>query len=92
MKAKNPKSERRHSERIVTHKHAEVRKLVGSQKKLPVQVMNISDGGVRFICAIPFELGEELAYIDENHTTKAVARACKPLFKGFAIRAEFTNS
>lgn len=81
--------ERRASTRIRRHGHIEI-KHHGSDNTFKSQIMNVSEGGIRFISAIAFELGETVDFTMDGQEITAVVLECKNLYNGYAIRAEFS--
>lgn len=91
MPSSKTASERRQSERRYQHGHAEVLR-DGGEAPLSIQVMNISDGGVRFVVSEPFSDGEEFTVILSDRKYHCRALHCKELFKGFAIRSQYVEN
>jgi len=84
-------NDRRQSGRVHRHEHAEV-KLAGSDEQFePVQLMNISEGGARFISSRAFDIGDTCTLSINNQENQAKVLHCKQLFKGYAIRTEFVE-
>lgn len=80
--------ERRKSVRVRMHQHAEI--FVGAKgERQPVQIMNISDGGVRFVVNEALPPGQKFVIVLGEDERECKSLHCKELFKGFAIRAEF---
>lgn len=88
---KKPKSERRKSNRKYTHGHADVVFVNGEESSLSVQVMNISEGGVRIVTSDNMEGGETFIIQLEGGERKCRVMDSKKLFKGYAIRSEYVN-
>ena len=86
-----PQKDRRKSERIQKHGRAEVKRTGDNQTFENVQIMNVSEGGVRFVASAPFEEGElcTLRHGQEERTVKV--HHCKELFSGHAIRGEYVD-
>jgi hypothetical protein len=83
--------DRRKSERIQKHGPAEVKRTGDGETFEKVQIMNVSEGGVRFVTSAPFE-GGELCTLRHNGEEKAVkVHHCKELFSGYAIRGEYVD-
>jgi hypothetical protein len=83
------KDERRKSQRIRRHHHAEVR--VSAKEKASAQIMNISEGGVRLITAIEIPLKNKFTLVVDGKEVPCLVHECKKLFNGFAVRAEFVG-
>ena len=83
--------DRRQSVRVHRHQRAAVRLNNEEATLVKVQIMNISEGGVRFVSSVPFQPGEEILLVlnDEEHMTTILD--CTDLFEGFAVRAEFQD-
>jgi hypothetical protein len=83
--------DRRRSERVYKHNPAKVYYHDESADKevAAAQVMNISNGGVRFVSAIAFPPGEiiRLNVNDEDYRGKVLE--CSKRFNGYAIRCQF---
>lgn len=80
--------ERRQSERVYHHGHAEVMRDT-NQAACSVQIMNLSEGGVRFVAQEPFEIGETFRIELEDGARCCKTLHCKELFKGYAVRSRF---
>jgi len=84
--------DRRQSDRIQKHGHAEARHDTSDSTFESVQIMNISAGGIRFVSSSPYEKNEACVVRLDQKERLAIVHHCKQLFKGYAIRAEFTDA
>ncbi len=84
--------ERRQSNRVHRHEHAEARLVQDDEAQFKtIQIMNISEGGARFISSQPFDVGEICVLRISGEERQAKVHHCKQLFKGYAIRTEFVK-
>lgn len=88
-KSDRPEVERRRSERIRKHQHAEAQLLNETGETFSVQLMNISDGGVRFVAARPFPIDEQVRFVLSGRSRLTTIRRCRKMFGGYSIHAEF---
>lgn len=92
MAGKANASERRSSPRIEKHERAEVWIEHPAPVGFPIQVMNISEGGVRFIASERLWPGEEGIFVHSRGEHRIRILDSKPLFDGYATRAKFIDS
>jgi hypothetical protein len=84
--------ERRLSVRIRKHQHVEVQTLDANQPSVRGQIMNISEGGLRFVSSASFLRGEVLTVTVADECLPSKVHECKALYSGYATRAEFIRS
>ncbi|MHC4871592.1 MAG: PilZ domain-containing protein [Planctomycetota bacterium] len=85
------KKERRASTRTRRHGLLEFSHK-GNDELVKAQIMNISDGGIRFISSIVLDLGEEIELLlEKKNKRKAVVLECKNLYNGYSIRTEYIS-
>lgn len=90
MDGESTHDDRRVSDRIHGLRHAEVRRTgTDSEDDLRVQIMNLSEGGVRFITSENFEEGESFTLFIDNEPSPGKVVGTKQIFQGYAIRGEF---
>ena len=81
------RQERRGNQRILRHGHAEARRAQGP--RFTIQIMNISEGGVRFVAAAAIPKGERLRLWLEEKEIAAEVCDCRKLYNGFSVRVRF---
>mgnify|MGYP001562884415 CR=1 FL=1 len=79
--------ERRTSQRIMKHGHAEAKRAQGP--RFAIQIMNISEGGVRFVTTAAIPPGERLRLWIEKEEIVADVCDCRQLYNGFSVRVRF---
>ncbi|MBN2712118.1 MAG: PilZ domain-containing protein [Planctomycetes bacterium] len=88
---KKPDSDRRRSERKYTHGHAEISMVNDAPATVSVQVMNISDGGVRIVTSHAFTKDDTFLIDLDGADRKCRVVDCKKLFEGCSVRAEYVD-
>ncbi|MFW5857321.1 MAG: hypothetical protein ACOCX4_05525 [Planctomycetota bacterium] len=86
--------ERRQSPRFYRHEHAVVlrREGGGDEDLSSVQVMNISDHGVRFVSAVIFDPKDVLVFrLGDDKEYRTEVLECAARFNGYAVRARFLD-
>ncbi len=84
----NSYEDRRASVRVKKHGHLDFR--YGDKNDLiRAQIMNFSEGGVRFVSPVMVELGKKLEMTIDNKVICGIILECKNLYNGYSVRIEF---
>ncbi len=81
-------SERRRYPRLERHGPGVV-KLLGGDGTARIQLMNLSDGGAKFVSTLPFEPGQTVRLAIDDIEYYVRIHRCTKLFEGYSLRAEF---
>lgn len=81
-------AERRGNDRVYQHERVEVH---GADRDFMAQVMNKSEGGLRFYAADPFAEGSELEVTLDGRRRRGRILECSPRFQGHAVRVQFLS-
>ena len=83
--------DRRKSQRIYRHGPADAVRDSGKSETVRVQIMNISEGGVRIVASEAFDPGERFTITIGDDEKICEVRHCKQLFEGYSVRLEFVS-
>jgi hypothetical protein len=89
--SEDPWADRREFPREYRHSHLTVIGREGADD-VRASLMNISEGGLRFIASSPFDVGESIRVTINDRERTAKVLECSPRFQGYAVRAQYQDT